>query len=411
MMNSNNKDKISAGGSKDTKDKPHACFIYYQIFHYSAMLCREAKAVIEKGYKVDIICLRENASEEVFESFQGMNLYKIQARPEREGSTLKYFLRLGLYIFKTFFLVSWLGLWRRYKFIHVTSPPDILVFTAIIPKLMGTKLILDIHDSGPELYMRNLKVSEAHWVIRILKMLERISSRFVDHVVTVTDIWKEKLTQRSCPEFKCSVLLNVPDEDVFRLNGVQKHKSSERLNLFFHGSLEIPWGVDTLVHAIPDIAESIPNVLLHIYGRGRLREQIEKLQVSLGIQNYLSIHGFVPFHQLPSILSQADIGIVPTIDGVFTDEALSMKSLEYIALGIPIVISRNRCHSYYYNDSMVKFFEPRNSSDLAEKTIELAQDEKMKQQQIKNSLEFLKIHGWKETKKKYYRIIDNLVAP
>ena len=165
MMNSNNKDKISAGGSKDTKDKPHACFIYYQIFHYSAMLCREAKAVIEKGYKVDIICLRENASEEVFESFQGMNLYKIQARPEREVSTFKYFLRLGFFMVKTFFLVSWFSLWRRYKFIHVTSPPDILVFTAIIPKLMGTKLILDIHDIGPELYMRNLKVSEAHWVI------------------------------------------------------------------------------------------------------------------------------------------------------------------------------------------------------------------------------------------------------
>jgi len=407
----NTKNKKSSDGLNETKDKPRACFIYYQIFQYSAMLSREAKAVVEKGYNVDIICIREKASEKVFESFSGMNLYKIQARPEREGSTFKYFLRLSFFMVKSFILTSWFSLWRRYKFIHVTSPPDLLVFTAIIPKLMGAKLILDIHDIGPELYMRNLKVSENHWVIRILKILERFSCKFVDHVVTVTDIWKEKLTKRSCPEFKCSVLLNVPDGDVFRFNGVKNHNSSGRLNLFYHGSLEERFGVDTLVLAMPGIAKAIPNVLLHIYGGGRLREQIENLRVSLGIQNYLTIQRLVPFYQLPSIICQADIGIVPTKHGVFTDEALSMKSLEYIALGIPIVISRNRCHDYYYNDSMVKFFEPENHSDLAEKVIELAKDDKVRQQQIKRSLEFLKIHGWEETKKKYHKIIDNLVAP
>ena len=392
------------------KDTPHACFIYYQIFHFSAMLYREAKAVIEKDYKVDIICLREKASEEVFESFDGMNLYKIQSRPEREGSKYKYFLRLALFIFKTFFLVSWFGLWKRYKFIHVTSPPDILVFTAIIPKLMGAKLILDIHDIGPELYMRNLKVSETHRVVRILKMLERISCQFVDHVITVTDLWKEELNKRSCPESKCSVLLNVPDQDLFNLNRVQKSNNSDRCNLFYHGSLEERYGPDTLVQAMPVIAMAIPNVLLHIYGGGRIREQIEILRITLGIQNHVAIHGLVPFYQLPSILCHADIGVVPTKDGVFTDEILSMKSLEYIALGIPIVISRNKGHNYYYNDSMVRFFEPGNPSHLAEKVIELAQDDKMRQQQINNSLEFLKTHGWEETKKKYHKIIDNLVA-
>src|SRR4030066_423155 len=229
-MNTNNKYEKPSDGSNETKDRPRACFIYYQIFQYSAMLYREAKAVVEKGYQVDIICIREKASEEVFESYNGMNLYKIQARPEREGSTFKYFLRLGFFMVKTFFFTSWFSLWRRYKFIHVTSPPDLLVFAAIIPKLMGAKLILDIHDIGPELYMRNLKVSETHRVVRILKMLERISCQFVDHVITVTDLWKEELNKRSCPESKCSVLLNVPDEDIFNLNLVQKSNNSDRLN-------------------------------------------------------------------------------------------------------------------------------------------------------------------------------------
>ena len=47
----------------------------------------------------------------------------------------------------------------KYDVIHIHSVPDPLVFTAFLPKLVGAKIILDIHDLLPELYASKFGVS------------------------------------------------------------------------------------------------------------------------------------------------------------------------------------------------------------------------------------------------------------
>jgi hypothetical protein len=44
---------------------------------------------------------------------------------------------------------------HAYDLIHIHSIPDFEIFAAILPKLSGAKLILDIHDIVPELYVRS----------------------------------------------------------------------------------------------------------------------------------------------------------------------------------------------------------------------------------------------------------------
>ena len=74
--------------------------------------------------------------------------------------------------------MSYLALHRRYELVHVTSPPDVIVFAALVPKLLGAKIILDIHDIGPELYMRKLGVSKDKIMICCLRLLEKVSAKF-----------------------------------------------------------------------------------------------------------------------------------------------------------------------------------------------------------------------------------------
>ena len=40
--------------------------------------------------------------------------------------------------------------------------------------------------------------------------------------------------------------------------------------------------------------------------------------------------------------------------------------MEFMALGIPVIVSRTKIDSYYHDDSMVKFFESENADQLAE---------------------------------------------
>lgn len=388
--------------------QPRACFLYYMIFSNSALLYREAKALAEKGYEIDIVALRRFPKDAVFQQFHGLNIYQIQARPASEQNFKLYFFRLIRFFIKSTFLLSYWGLSRNYDLVHVTSPPDFMVFAAWVPKLFGAKLILDIHDIGPELYMRKLDAGEDRPVIKLLKFIEKISARFADHVITVTEFWRQKLVTRSISEDHCTVLLNVPDTDVFRPLANNRQKETRAFNLFYHGSMEEHFGVDTLLEAMPLIAERIPQVRLHIYGGGRLEDDFREYAKKNGLNGHVTFFGRVPFYRLPQILVDADVGIVPTKDSVFSEETVSMKSFEYLFLGIPIIISKTKAHCYYYDNSMVKFFEPGNKRELAEAVIALHQNNGEKEDMMASSRKFIEKYGWEESKKIYYQIVERI---
>lgn len=387
------------------KKNRRALFIYYMKFFNSALLYREAKAVKEAGYLVDIVCLRQSKEEKVVQNFDGLSLFCIQSRPSSEKQALLYFCHLAMFFLKCLMTVSVLGLIRRYSVVHITAPPDAMVFTAILPKLLGARVVLDIHDIGPELYMRKLTAAESSPPIRLLKFLERVSCSFADHVIAVTQPWKERLVGRSVPEAKCTVLLNVPDEGLFTAPSTRRAKGKS-FNLFYHGSLEEHFGVDTLLMAVPHIARHIPHLQVHIYGGGRLQSEFQTLATSLGVNGIVRFYGSVPFHTLPKILPDADVGIVPTKGSVFSDEAVSMKSLEYISMDIPIVISATKAHRYLYDEATVKFFEPENAGDLAQAVISLYRDPAAREGLISAGRHFMEEHGWIESSKKYLRIIQ-----
>ena len=397
--------------SVNTNKTLRACFVYYQTF--GQLLYREAMALQNAGYKVDIICLKSNHTEKTFRNYNGINIHQIHSRPSAERTVYLYLFRMLLFFIKSTMLLSYLSLRKRYSVIHVTSPPDIAVFTALVPKLMGAQIILDIHDIGPELYMRKLNVKESHFVIKILKYMERVSANFSDHVITVTHIWRDRLVSRSVPQEKCSVLLNVPDTGLFKPYPTNRRDNAEGFNLFYHGTLEEHFGVDTLLEAMPLIKSHIDKVQLHIYGpkRGRLFDKLVSYADNHNLGSFVTFYGAVPFYELPEILVSADIGMVPTKDSIFSDEAVSMKSFEYIFSGIPIVISKTIGHQYYYDESMVKFFKPCDSADLAKAVIELYENKIERAQQVNNAQRFIDQYRWDIHKNVYLQIITGNSSP
>jgi glycosyltransferase involved in cell wall biosynthesis len=396
--------------SKDHRERApkRACFLYYQ--HFNALLYREAKAVQEQGFEVDIIALRPSGENRLFYKYEDMNVFGIQERSAAEKNFALYLFQLFLFYMKATLLLAVLAPERRYRLVHVTAPPDVMVFAAIFPKLFGARIILDIHDIGPELFMRKMNVAEDRLVIRLIKFLERVSVRFSDHVITVTDFWKDRLIARSVKPSKITMLLNVPDSELFRPTPAPVARTS--FNLFYHGSVEEHFGIDTLLFAMPKIKAHIPHVHLHLYcgKKGRTYADCERIAKELNLGSYVKFHSGVPFQDLPRTLSNADMGIVPTKDSVFSNEAVSMKALEYISMGIPIVISRTRAHDFYYDSSMVKFFEPRDSEQLAAAVIELYNSREQREQQVRNALAFLKQHGWNKSRQTYAAIVETLTG-
>ena len=93
--------------------------------------------------------------------------------------------------------------------------PDILVLSAILPKLFGAKVILDQHDPMPELMKTIFNMDEKSFSVRVIRRLEKWSIARADLVITVNVACKRLFAARSCRAEKIGVVMNSPDGEIF----------------------------------------------------------------------------------------------------------------------------------------------------------------------------------------------------
>ncbi len=99
-----------------------------------------------------MICLRETDEEPLHESFNGVEITRVPLK-RRRGGKLSYLFQYGSFILLSGAILAGRTLKKRYDLVHIHNMPDVLVFSALVPKMLGAKVILDLHDPMPELMM------------------------------------------------------------------------------------------------------------------------------------------------------------------------------------------------------------------------------------------------------------------
>ena len=90
-------------------------------------------------------------------------------------SYLRFFLKSFLLLARRFFR-------QRYDVVHVHNMPNALVFAAIVPKIFGARLMLDVHDLMTVNYMAKFSAGENDLPVKVLKIEQWLSAMFADHV-------------------------------------------------------------------------------------------------------------------------------------------------------------------------------------------------------------------------------------
>src|SRR6266566_3241724 len=157
--------------------------ISFDWYPYEPRALRLAETAANAGYEVDVICLRQ-PGERGNGVHNGVHIYRVPMSRSAGGSLLSTLLRWCWFLLIAGTRVTWLHLLRPYDIIHVHNMPDFLVFSALFPKLLGAKVILDVQDVSPELMAAKAKGPLRGIVRRLAIWQERISIAFVDHVVT-----------------------------------------------------------------------------------------------------------------------------------------------------------------------------------------------------------------------------------
>jgi hypothetical protein len=123
----------------------------YTFYDADNRVRRYAEALVKRGDQVDAIALAR-PGQPSFEVIQGVQVFRIQKRVIDEKGPVSYLIKLLLFFVRSAWLVTKRH-WREpYAIIHVHSVPDFEVFATFIPRLMGARVILDIHDIVPEFY-------------------------------------------------------------------------------------------------------------------------------------------------------------------------------------------------------------------------------------------------------------------
>ena len=103
----------------------------------------------------------------------------------------------------------------------------------------------------------------------------------------------------------------------------------------YSGSLNASYDFDIILNAAKNLKDK--NIQFIIRGKGKQLSYLQKQKTEFQINNLIIDSSFVPVERLSSILSKADVLLVPMVKGDSINMSLPTKILEAQAIGRPII--------------------------------------------------------------------------
>ena len=377
---------------------------------------REAEALVEAGYRVEVLCLRApkrpgKQREPNKDIVNNVHIHRLPIARKR-GKTFRYLYEyLGLII---------LGAWKlallhfksHFQVIHIHNMPDLLVLTGLIPKWVGAKLILDVHDPMTELYISKHHIGQNSWIIKALKWEEKFSSWLAHCVISVNEAMRENLEGKGLRAEKIFILHNFPDIRYLPIkNDINRWpRRKDGLVLVYAGTITEHYRLDVAIEALALALASkdIPWIKLRILGAGNELNRVLQFAHDLGVENYVEHISPVDIDKVRNIMEDADVGISAHQGGVFGDLYFATKILDYLTQGLPVISSRTKTILRYIPEDAVFYFEPENAEDMAEQIIKIWNRPDLVRRKMENAKKLFPQYTWQKEKYKLINLYKEL---
>ncbi len=299
----------------------------------------EALALTEAGYDVTVIAPNTPRRLKA-ETIDGVHVRRYPPPPEGVG--LRAYV--GEYLFATaasLVMVLRALTGRGFDVIHLHNPPDTLWVAALPAKLAGKRVIFDHHDLAPEMYDAIYGPRASSIVRAILVILERITFRLSDHVISTNESYREiAMTRGGVPAERITVVRNGPNlQRVRPVEPDAELRARAGTIVGYVGLMARQDGVDGLLHAVRHLVHELGrcDVFFVLVGYGDQLDALKRLAAELEIEEWVWFTGRISDIDLFRYLSTADLCVTPDPATPFTDRSTFIKVIEYMALGKAIV--------------------------------------------------------------------------
>lgn len=353
--------------------KKRVLIIAKYLYPNDTRLVQQINTLKKNNISTDLICLRDK-NQAKKENKENLKIYRILGKNLKKYNFLMYIFKTFQFLIITFFKLFFLSFIRNYKIIIIHSLPEFMVFVTFLQKIFKVKIILDERDVSYELFSSRWN-NKNKIIKKIIIFIEKLVMNYCDHVITASQGFKNSIVSRGINENKITVIMNTADSNIFKFDKNRKFiKIIKDLNMIYHGTVSMRFGILTAIEAMSIINNQIPGSKFFIYGLYDLQylEDIKQKIKLLKLENNVFLNNVKSLAEIYDIIKNMDIGVVPYNNDNFMNLALSTKTFEYVSTGLPVVASRLKSTRELFSDDSIKYFEPGNSKDLAEKIIDFS---------------------------------------
>ncbi len=389
------------------------CLVVQNVYDLDVRVRRKAEALVAAGYSVDVLALRASHGERSY-TLNGASVHTI-ALGKKRGTLPRYIFEYLAFFAWAAVRVASLMRTRRYAVVDVNTLPDFLIFAPIVARWMGAKLLLDMHEITPEFYMSKYEIPERSWIVRLLRLQERMSFAFADLVITIHEPIQDLLVARGLSRARSTVIMNSADESGFaeraRAPRAAAAAASPTFVMMYHGTLTRIYGLDLAIEAFALARHEMPGAEFWILGDGPEKGSLERLAGARGVGSSVKLLGSVPPAEVPGWVEKCDIGVLPMRRDVFLDYAFPNKLSEYIILGKSVVAPRLKAIGHYFSEDALAYFEPNSPADLAKQMVRVSGDAELRRRLAATArAEYAPIR-WDVMKERYLALVARLAGP
>ncbi len=236
--------------------------------------------------------------------------------------------------------------------IFLARKPDVLIATSpqffcgwaggVCRFFRRWPFILEIRDIWPE-SITTVGAMKKSLIVKILEKMEIIMYRSADHIVTVGNGYKDKITDKGIAPEKVSVVTNGVMPDLFTTepggNALRsKYGSVGKFVCAYIGTVGMAHGLEVVLKAA-DLAKTrqFNDLVFWIVGDGAKREILEQQAKSMKLENVV-FTGRLPKQMMQSVISECDAVLVHLRGSELFGTVIPSKIFEFMAGNIPIIM-------------------------------------------------------------------------
>jgi glycosyltransferase involved in cell wall biosynthesis len=334
----------------------------------------EARTLRDARWRVTVVCPMGEDARRWHERRDGIEIFRYPL-PTTAAGLLNHVAEYAVAMPASLVLslLAWRG--RRFDVVHACNPPDFFFPIGRLFRALGSAFVFDQHDLGPEVYVAQggRKGGAVH---RFLLWCERMTYRAADVVIATNETYRRFAIERGRVDpDRVAVVRSSPDPGrIFPVEADAALKGGRAYLVSYLGTMGPQDGVDLFVDAAARVLDQMPGEVRFIaMGGGNQLEALRETVRARGLADDIEFTGRIPDEQVRRTLATTDVAISPDPANDFNEYCTMNKTLEYMAMGVPVV-------AFDLEETRVSAAEagayatPNDPAQMADLVVELLRD-------------------------------------